>query len=156
MAHTERVVHAPPEVVFAVLTDPRAYQRFVVGTKKIRSFDARWPETGTALHHTVGVGPLALSDKTEAVGSDPPHHLVARPHIRPFVVTESRFALEDRGGDTLVHLDEYAISGHLAPVWPGPLDALMGLRNRLSLRRLARLAHRRVAIRRLDDPTETP
>jgi hypothetical protein len=147
MAHTETIIHAQREAVFAVLNDPRAYQRFVVGTKRVRSFDPRWPEPGSELHHTVGIGPLALRDKTEAAESDPLDRLVVRPHIRPFVITESTFELEDRGEDTLLRLDEYAVGGPLAPVWPGPLDGLMALRNRLLVRRLARLAEARQAAR---------
>jgi uncharacterized membrane protein required for colicin V production len=44
-----------------------------------------------------------------------------------------------------------AIAGPLAPVWPGPLDGLMALRNRLLVRRLARLAETRQALRQVDD-----
>ena len=140
MARTETIVHAPPDAVFAVLSDPRAYQTFVVGTRRVRRFDPRWPEPGTALHNSVGVGPLVWRDKTEAIEERPGKHLVVRPHVRPFVIIESRFQLEALGDSTLVRLDEFAVSGPLARVWPGPLDGLMGLRNRLTLRRLARLA----------------
>jgi hypothetical protein len=151
MAHTETIIHARRETVFAVLNDARAYQRFVVGTKRVRSFDPRWPEPGTALHHTVGVGPLGLRDKTEATDIHPPDRVVVRPHIRPFVVTESTFQLEGRGDDTLLRLDEYAVGGPLRPVWPGPLDGLMALRNRLVVRRIARLAEERQAAQLVDD-----
>jgi hypothetical protein len=147
VARTETIVHASPETVFAVLSDPRAYQRFVVGTKRVRRFDPRWPEPGTAIHHTVGVGPLAMRDETDSVECDPPDHLVVHPHIRPFVVTRTSFHLEARGDDTLLRVDEHAIGGPLAPVWPGPLDGLMALRNRLLVRRLGRLAEARAATR---------
>jgi hypothetical protein len=156
VARTETVVHARPEAVFAVLCDARAYQRFVVGTKRVRRFDARWPEPGAAIHHTVGVGPLGLRDKTEAVECEPPGHLVVHPHIRPFVVTRTSFHLEARGDDTLLRVDEHAIAGPLAPVWPGPLDGLMALRNRLLVRRLARLAEARQALRQVGDQVDEP
>lgn len=150
MAHTEKLIHAPADAVFALLCDPRAYQRFVVGTKRVRHFDPRWPEPGTAFHHTVGIGPLKLRDKTEVTTCEPPTRLVARPHIRPFVITETVFELEPRGDDTLLRLDEYAVDGPLAPVWPGPLDGLMALRNRAVVRRIARLAQQRHATRQVD------
>jgi hypothetical protein len=152
VAHTEKVIHAPVEAVFAVLSDARTYQDFVVGSKRVRHFDPRWPEPGTAFHHTVGVGPLMLRDKTEATVCEPPTRLVARPHIRPFVVTETVFALEPRGdGDeTLLRVDEYAVDGPLRPVWPGPLDGLMALRNRVMVRRIARLAEHRHASQQIE------
>lgn len=150
MAHTEKIVHAPVEALFAVLCDPSSYQHFVVGTKRVRRFDPRWPEPGTTLHHTVGVGPLALRDKTDAIEAIPPTHLVTRPHIRPFVITESRFELERQGDNALLRLDEYAVGGPLAPIWPGPLDWLMALRNRKVVHRIARLAEHRAGLRHID------
>lgn len=152
MAHTEIVVHAPTEAVFAVLCDPRSYQYFVVGTRRVRRFDPRWPEPGTALHHTVGIGPLRMRDKTEAVEVSAPTRLVTHPHIRPLVVTESRFELAPRGDHTVVRLDEYAIDGPLSRVWAGPLDVLMALRNRVLVRRLRRLAEQRAAVQQVDAP----
>jgi hypothetical protein len=155
VARTETIVHARPDAVFAVLSDPMAYPRFVVGSRRVRRFDPRWPEPGTALHHSIGIGPLVWRDKTDAVEKEPGTHLVVRPHVRPFVIIESRFELEARGDSTLVRLDEFAISGPLARVWPGPLDGLMGLRNRLTLRRLARLAEAGEATQQLLGPSHT-
>jgi hypothetical protein len=152
MAHTEKLIHAPTGTVFAVLSDPASYQRFVVGTRRVRRFDPRWPEPGTELHHTVGVGPLKMRDKTVAVSCEPPTRLVERPHIRPFLVTETVFELEPRGDDTLLRLDEYAVDGPLAPVWPGPLDGMMALRNRGVVHRIARLAEQRHATRNEGGP----
>lgn len=153
MARTEKLIHAPADTVFGVLSDPAAYQRFVVGTKRVRRFDPRWPEAGTELHHTVGVGPLAMRDKTVSVRCDPPTNLVERPHIRPFLVTETVFELEERGDDTLLRLHEYAVGGPLAPLWPGPLDGMMALRNRGVVHRIARLAEQRHE-RRRSEPAE--
>jgi hypothetical protein len=150
MARTETLAHAPAGAVFAVLCDPRCYQRFVAGTKRVRRFDPDWPEPRTTLHHTVGFGPLALRDTSVAIAITAPTKLTIWPHIRPFVVTESRFELEPRDGRTLVRLDEYAVDGPLARVWAGPLDWAMGLRNRVLLRRLARLAEHRNAVQQLD------
>jgi hypothetical protein len=149
MARTEKLVNARVETVFAVLCDPSSYQHFVVGTKRVRRFDPHWPKPGTALHHTVGVGPLALRDKTDATEAIPPTHLVTRPHTRPFVIAESRFELEPRGGSTLLRLDEYAVGGPLRPIWPGPLDWLVALRNRTVVDRIARLAEQRANLQHL-------
>jgi hypothetical protein len=145
MAHTEKLIPVPVEAVHAVLSDPTAYGHFVVGTKEVRRFDPRWPEPGATFHHSVGAGPLVLRDKTDSTRHDPPEGLAVRPHIRPFVVLETVFALEARGEETLLRLDEYAVGGWLRPVWPGPLDGLLGLRNRLVVERIAHLAEQRWA-----------
>lgn len=145
MAHTEKLIPAPVEAVHAVLCDPTAYRYFVVGTKEVRRFDPDWPAPGTTFHHSVGVGPLVLRDKTDAIRHDPPDGLVVRAHIRPLMVLETVFALEARGEETLLRLDEYVVGGWLRPVSPGPLDGLLGLRNRLVVERIAHLAEQRWA-----------
>lgn len=156
MAHTEKLIPAPLEAVHAVLCDPTAYGHFVVGTKRVRRFEPQWPEPGSTFHHSVGAGPFVLRDRTDAVRHDPPSGLVVRPHIRPFVVLETVFALEARGDETLLRLDEYAVDGLFRPVWPGPLDALLGLRNRLVVQRIARLAEQRWAARSAEQNDRAP
>ena len=61
---TSRHVDAPVDAVASILADPRAYDGIVVGSRKVRWFDPRWPEDGTAFHHTVGFGPVVIRDKT--------------------------------------------------------------------------------------------
>lgn len=67
MATVERVIEAPPDAVAAVLADARSYDGFVVGSKRIRWFDARWPEPGTRFHHSVGFAVLHIRDHTTVV-----------------------------------------------------------------------------------------
>ena len=47
-----------------MLADPGEYGYWVVGSKVIRDADAAWPAPGSKFHHTIGVGPLKLSDHT--------------------------------------------------------------------------------------------
>lgn len=76
MARNRTVVDAPVEAVFAVLADPRTYDDFVVGTKRIRRFEPTWPELGSALQHTLGVGPFVLRDATSVEEVDGERRLV--------------------------------------------------------------------------------
>lgn len=64
MAVTSTFVAKGPEAVFAMLSDPAAFGAFVVGTKHIRSFEPTWLATGSAFHHTLGIGPFILRDLT--------------------------------------------------------------------------------------------
>jgi uncharacterized protein YndB with AHSA1/START domain len=143
MARTKRLIPAPPEHVFAVLEDPPAYEAFVVGTKAVRSFDPRYPERGSAFHHTLGWGPFFLRDQTRVLEVDPPSRLLLKAFMRPFAVNRVDFRLTPEGEGTLVEVEEYPIEGPMSKIWCAPLDGLMWLRNSLMLIRLERLARRR-------------
>ena len=142
MARTEVVIAAPPETVFSVLSDAPAYGRFVVGSKKIRDHDERWPEIGSELHHTVGVGPLVLRDATEVVDIDPPRRLVLLAGMRPLGCNKVDFQLSSEGTGTRLVVEEHPVDGPMARVWCTPFDWLMWLRNREMLRRLGVLARK--------------
>ena len=67
-------IAASPDRVFDVLLDPTTYPDWLRGAKRIREVDTSWPEPGSAFHHVVGAGPLALADKTTVVGHARPRH----------------------------------------------------------------------------------
>jgi hypothetical protein len=50
IATVARVIGAPPDAVAAVLADARSNDGVVVGSKRIRWFEARWPEPRTQFH----------------------------------------------------------------------------------------------------------
>jgi uncharacterized protein YndB with AHSA1/START domain len=147
------LIDAPPEVVFAVLLDPAAYAYWVVGTKIIRSVDAGWPAPGTSFHHTVGIGPFSIHDSTTVLAVQPPHLLDLRVRFRPIGEGTAQVRLETVGDHraTLLSLAEAPEGGWAERFWALPVDHLVGLRNRWSIRRL-----RRLAIQRLDvlDPSD--
>ncbi|MFP5372014.1 MAG: SRPBCC family protein [Actinomycetes bacterium] len=143
MARNTAVVAAPPATVFSVLSDPASYARFVVGSKRIRRFDPRWPEAGSAFHHTLGVGPLVLRDLTRVVEVEDGRRLVLRAQMRPFAVNRVAFGLSAVEEGTEVEVEEHPVEGPAAKAWNPALDRLMWLRNQEMLRRLARIAARR-------------
>jgi uncharacterized protein YndB with AHSA1/START domain len=147
MAVNTAVVDAPPETVFSVLADPPSYASFVVGTKRIRRFDPRFPEQDSEFHHTLGVGPVPivwdLSRVEEVVEG---RRLVLRAQMRPMAVNRVAFTLRPVDAGTEVEVEEYAIEGPAALLWNPAFDALMWLRNSEMLRRLKELAERRHAL----------
>lgn len=143
MARNRRVVAAPVATVFAVLSDPRTYDDFVVGTKRIRRFDPRWPEVKSVFHHTLGIGPLILRDVTRVTEVVEPDRLVLRAQMRPFAVNRVAFSLRPSDGGTEVEVEEHAIEGPAAAVWNRALDGVLWLRNKEMLRRLGKVAERR-------------
>lgn len=149
MARTSRRLSAPVEAVFSVLSHPPNYGYFVVGTKTIRRFDPRWPQVDAVFHHTVGLGPLFLRDKTRVFKVEPPDHLILHAGMGPLSVNLVDFRLSPDPAGTVIVVEEYPIRGPLAKIWSPPLDAAMWLRNFLMLRRVERLAQRRAELAHL-------
>jgi len=133
----------PPEAVWESLADPGGYGYWVVGSKVIRDADPDWPAPGSKFHHTVGLGPFALSDHTEALDADPPRLLRMRAKGRPLGTVTVTMEMTARDGGTIVRMTES----------PDGLSSLLALnplvhvatraRNAESLMRLEELALRR-------------
>jgi hypothetical protein len=150
MATVARVIGAPPDAVAAVLADPRSYDGVVVGSKRIRWFDARWPEPGTHFHHSVGFGILHIRDRTSVVQDDLPSRLLLAAGMGPLGKAEVDFTLTPTNGGTRVEMREEPVSGPLKALWSPPLAAAMRTRNGRALRRLEKLSRSRAAVRAID------
>ena len=154
MARSKRHIPASPEQIFTVLSYPPRYAYFVVGTKKVRHFDPRYPEENTAFHHTLGLGPLFLRDETRVLAVEPPTRLVLKAFMRPFAVNKVDFQLTPEEDGTLVVVEEYPLEGAAKKVWSAPLEVAMWLRNKELLRRLDRLARRQAEQSAMDGSVE--
>jgi hypothetical protein len=145
MSTTSTQIDAPPEDVFAVLSDPRAYGYFVVGTRKVRRFDPEWPAVGSTLHHTAGIGPLAIRDSSTVVEAEPPLSLLIEARFRPLGVARIRLSLAHAGAGTELRIEESPVSGPIGlPVIRTVAAGAFLVRNRELLRRVRQLALRRV------------
>ena len=143
MPPISRRTSAAPEHVFGVLSDPSSYEHWVVGSRSIDRHEPGWPAPGTRFEHTQGIWPALIHDETEAVASDPPHRLELIAKARPALVARVVLELRPDGGGTHMTNEEQPISGLSAPLLRTPPGKLLTqLRNRLSLRRLAKLAER--------------
>ncbi len=146
MAHNEIDVTAPPEAVFDVLSDPRSYARWVVGSQRIRRADEHFPAPGTAFDHAVGIGPLRLKDHSAVQVCERPRLLRLLVKARPFTQAHVTLRLRPSGGGTHVEMDEHPADMR-SRLFMNPLtDPLVRLRNHESLRRLKALAERREPI----------
>jgi uncharacterized protein YndB with AHSA1/START domain len=143
MATNERFMPVPPEAVWDVLADPASYGYWVVGSKVIRDADPQWPAAGSKFHHTIGFGPLKLSDHTVALETDRPHRFRLRAKGRPAGTATVTLELLRRNGGTLVTMNETP-DGVFAPLalFP-PLQLVTRGRNAESLMRLEEMALRR-------------
>jgi hypothetical protein len=139
-AVSSRVLDVPPAAVALVLSDPRLYDGVVVGSRRIRWFDPRWPDPGTSFDHTIGFGPVTIRDHSDVVENDLPRLLRLAVHLRPLGSAEVTFRMTPEGDGTRVDIVEAPTSGLLAASWSPPAEALTRWRNDRVLRRLEKLA----------------
>src|SRR4051794_11384984 len=107
MAENQIEIAAPPEQGWAVLADASSYAAWVVGAQNVRASDTAWAEVGSKLHHSRGVGPLAVDDETSVEVAEPPNRLVLLAKVG--AAGEFRVDLELRGtraGTTLLMREE--------------------------------------------------
>lgn len=139
-ACVERTLEVPVDAVATVLSDPRAYDGIVVGSRRIRWFDPAWPAPGARFHHTIGFGPIVIRDHSEVLEEDLPRRLRLLVHLRPVGSAEVEFRLAARGDHTHVVLTEIPTSGLLARSWSPPAAAVTRWRNERVLTRLGEIA----------------
>jgi hypothetical protein len=155
MACNEISVALAPDEAFALLLDPYAYPKWVVGTKRIRAVDRDWPCEGARFHHSVGVGPFVTRDSTSIVASRPPFELELEVRFRPLGVAAVSLRISDAGaGRCKIVLHEVPIAGPVESLRGRVLDAVVHARNALSLWRLRRLAESRPGERERPDVVE--
>jgi carbon monoxide dehydrogenase subunit G len=131
-ARTE--VAVTPEVVWAVISDPRTYPDWLVGAQRIRAVDPAFPAPGTEFHHSVGATEEAtIDDTTQATHADPPFRLGLEVHAGPFEADVELLVLPSPEGSE-IRFRERPKGGWIAltPV----LRPFLHARNAASLRRL--------------------
>lgn len=128
--------HAAPESVFAVLDDPYAYPRWVVGTRRVREVDPEWPAVGSCFHHAIGTALGELHDFSKVLIRERPSRMVLEVRFRPTGIAhvDIRVVAEDSG--CTVIMEETPTGGPFAFMPRLITDPVLTLRNALSLNRL--------------------
>lgn len=143
MSVTVREMDCTPEAVFAVLADAWVFPTWVVGASRMRGVDGAWPEVGSKLHHSFGLWPLVIDDRTIMVEWDPPRRAVMQPAGWPLGEAQVEIDVKPRGSGCVVRLVEFAVRGPGRLVPTPVADALLTVRNRETLTRLAHIAEGR-------------
>lgn len=137
MAVTVREMKCTPEDVFGVLADGWVFPTWVVGASRMRDVDESFPEPGSRLHHSFGLWPAVVDDRTTVREWDPPHRMVMTPAGWPFGEALVTIEVKPRGEGCVVRLTETATRGPASLV-PAPLlNTVLRVRNRETLLRLA-------------------
>ena len=144
MSQSERLVHATPADVSAVLADGWSYAGWVVGAARIRSVDDGFPAPGTSIHHSVGVWPLLVNDVTTVEEFEYGERLVIKVRVWPAGAGRVEFIMTTDPEGCLLVMREEAIDGPAGLLPAAVLDPVLHWRNNETLRRLAYLAESRV------------
>jgi hypothetical protein len=143
MATRTTVVEVSAPQAFEVMEDPRSLSALLLGARKVRRFDPRWPEAGSALHHRTGLASGFRGDRTVVTECVPGERLALQagtPPMGRFLLT---FQFAPCPAGCLLTVEEKALRG------PGALPGidrvaewLVGLRTALVCRRFRRRAGR--------------
>ena len=137
------MIAAAPQAVFDVLSDPRSYAYWVIGSMEIRGADPDWPQAGSRFHHTLGVGPIRLRDHTVVEELRPGRFLQLVAHAGWLGSARIKLELEAVDGGTCVTMIEDPADARTAFVFQPLTHLLVRARNVPSLDRLAELAEGR-------------
>jgi hypothetical protein len=83
----------------------------VVGTRMIRRVEPGWPAAGTALHYTVGYGPLRHDDETRSLAYDPDVRLELEARAWPAGSARIELRVRPVGTGVEVDIEEYPVRG---------------------------------------------
>ncbi|MFM9699654.1 SRPBCC family protein [Streptomyces europaeiscabiei] len=139
MAIRHRLIKVSPQAVWAVLADGSRYAEWVVGTSASEPVRGRWPEVDSAIEYEIRVGPLRLSNETVVRYCEEEAELGLE--ARAGVLGTARISIRLRpwGRYCLVIADEHPLQGVGGALHNVGMEALIQLRHRAMLARLARL-----------------
>ncbi|WP_367038621.1 SRPBCC family protein [Streptomyces sp. Je 1-332] len=137
MAVRHRLIKRSVADVWAVLADGSRYGDWVVGTSDSEPREGVWPEVGSSITYTVRVGWRTLSGRTTVRRCEEPGILELEADSG--WLGAARIALDVRpwGEYALVIVDEHPLTGPGGMLHNAAVDALIQLRHRAMLARLA-------------------
>jgi hypothetical protein len=139
VAVRHQLIHRPPEALWEVLGDEKRYREWVIGTHSTHPGEGDWPMTGATLRYVVRLGPKSFEGTTVVRRHEPPHALELEAHSGPLGSARIAFDIRPWGEHTLVVMDEHPLRGMGGLLHNSALDALLHLRHRRLLTRLARV-----------------
>ncbi|MFD7554324.1 SRPBCC family protein [Streptomyces sp. NPDC059835] len=143
MAVRHQLVRRPPQAVWAVLADPEAYGEWVVGPSESTPLDGAWPAVGARLRYTVRLGPWSLDGITTVRHSEPGTELELEASFKSLGTARIFLQLRPWGEETLVVCDEHPLRGIGGTLHNPATEALLQLRHRGMLPRLAQVVEQR-------------
>ncbi|MFC9685539.1 SRPBCC family protein [Streptomyces sp. NPDC056948] len=139
MAVRHRLIKVSPQTVWDVLADGGRYAEWVVGTSASEPVRGQWPQTGSAIGYEVRIGPWRLTNETVVRHCEEGSKLGLE--ARAGLLGTARIAIQllPWGEHCLVIVDEHPLQGASGRLHNVGVEALIQLRHRAMLARLARV-----------------
>ncbi|MEU6546300.1 SRPBCC family protein [Streptomyces sp. NPDC046859] len=139
MAVRHRLIHVGPSAVWDVLADGTRYAEWVVGTARSEPVRGQWPQTGSAIRFEIRIGPARLTNETVVRRCEEGRLLELEAKAGPLGTARISIDVRPWGEETLVIVDEHPLRGAGGLLHNAGFEALIQLRHRTMLARLARL-----------------
>ncbi|MFC9819617.1 SRPBCC family protein [Streptomyces erythrochromogenes] len=143
MAVRNQLIHRSPRAVWTVLADPSCYGDWVVGPSESTPLDQAWPEVGSQLLYTVRLGPWSTEGVTTVRHQVAGRELELEAAFKALGTARIFLQLRPWGEETLVVCDEHPLRGVGGALHNPAVEALLQLRHRGMLARLARTVEQR-------------
>ena len=140
MATIRRSLSCTPEHVFAVLANGWLYPSWVVGASRMRDVEHAWPAERASIHHSFGVWPVLINDTTTMLEWEPARHALLKARGWPMGSAHVAIDVAPQPGGCEVSISEDAVEGPGLLVPKKAREALISVRNKETLQRLAYLA----------------
>ncbi|MFE9017857.1 SRPBCC family protein [Streptomyces sp. NPDC007808] len=154
MAVRHRLIRVTPSVVWAVLADGSRYAEWVVGTSRSEPVRGQWPHLDAAIRYEVRLGPARLTNETVVRHCEEGVRLELEAQAGPLGSARVAFELRPWGEHCLVIVDEHPLRGAGGRLHNVGFEALIQLRHRAMLARLARLCENEAPDARRIEPEE--
>lgn len=139
MAVRHHLIRVGPGAVWDVLADGHRYAEWVVGTSESHPVRGQWPRTGSAIGYQVRLGPVRLDNETVVRSCEEGTRLELEAKAGPLGTARIAIELRPWGEHCLVIVDEHPLRGAGGRLHNVGFEALIQLRHRAMLARLARL-----------------
>ncbi|MCX5583253.1 SRPBCC family protein [Streptomyces erythrochromogenes] len=143
MAVRNQLIHRLPPAVWTVLADPSCYGEWVVGPSESTPLDQAWPEVGSQLLYTVRLGPWSTEGVTTVRHQVAGRELELEAAFKALGTARIFLQLRPWGEETLVVCDEHPLRGLGGALHNPAVEALLQLRHRGMLARLAKIVEHR-------------
>ncbi|MEU0477346.1 SRPBCC family protein [Streptomyces olivaceus] len=155
MAVRHRLIQATPQAVWDVLADGSQYARWVVGPSEVTPRSGQWPRTGATIAYEVRLGPLRLTN--ESVVRHMVEGALLEIEAKAGRLGTARISVELRpwGEQCLVIVDEHPLRGPGGLMHNVGVEALIQIRHRAMLARLAHLCEAEAGEQCRPDPPDT-
>lgn len=155
MAVRHRLIQASPQAVWDVLADGDQYARWVVGTSDVTPKSGRWPQVGATVAYEVRLGALRLDNESVVRRCVEGSELELEAKAGKLGTARIAIELRPWGEQCLVVVDEHPLRGPGGLLHNVGVEALIQVRHRAMLARLARLCESEAGDQCRPDPAES-